>query len=88
MTVRELKHKNNTVYEERHNTINRVSMAREKGKGSREAKGTRKKEIRNGIKTRRNTNTYIHSVHGEGSGEEGIRVLRKKTENIESEGMK
>ncbi len=43
MTVRELKHKNNTVYEEPHNTINRVSMAREKGKGSREAKGTRKK---------------------------------------------
>ncbi len=28
------------------------------------------------MKTRRNT--YIHSVHGEGNGEEGIRVLRKK----------
>jgi hypothetical protein len=39
MTVRELNHKFNTVYEERYNTIN-VSMAREKGKGSREAKGT------------------------------------------------
>jgi hypothetical protein len=43
MTARELKHKNNTVYEYRHNTISRVSMAWEKGKGSREAKGTRKK---------------------------------------------
>ncbi len=54
-------------------------MAREKGKGSREAKGTRKKEIRNGIKTRKNTNTYIHSVHGGGNGEEGIGVWRKRT---------
>ncbi len=56
-------------------------MAREKVKGSREVKGTRgKKEIRNGIKTRRNT--YIHSVHGEGNGEEGIRVWRKKARKI------
>jgi hypothetical protein len=54
-------------------------MARERGKGSREAKGIgnnsngrqhrhrhTEKEIRNGIKTRKITNTYIHSVHGGG----------------------
>ena len=62
MTVKELNIKT-TCIEERHNTINRVSIARERVKGSREVKGTRgKKEIRNGIKTRKNT--YIHSVHG------------------------
>ena len=43
-------------------------------------KGTKEKEIRNEIKTGRNT--YIHSVHGEGKGEEGIRVMRKKAGKI------
>ncbi len=74
-------------------------MAREKGKGSREAKGTGnnsnrrqhrhcyiEKEIRNGIKTRKNTNTYTHSIHGEGSEEEGMRVLRKMTEKYRVRG--
>ena len=73
-------------------------MAREKGKGSGKAKGTGnnsnrrqhrhcyiEKGIRNGIKTRKTTNTYIHSVHGEGNGDEGIRVLRKKAGKIQSQ---
>jgi hypothetical protein len=43
MSIKELKHKT-TCIEERHNTINRVSIAWERVKGSREAKGTREKK--------------------------------------------
>ncbi len=74
-------------------------MARERGKGSREAKGIGnnsnrrqhrhryiEKEIRNGIKTRKTTNTYIHSVHGGGREGEGLRVLRRMTEKYRVRG--
>ncbi len=74
-------------------------MAREKGKGSKEAKGTgnnRDKRqhrhcyiengIGNGIETRKTRNTYIHSVHGRGREGEGLGARRKMNENYRVRG--
>jgi hypothetical protein len=74
-------------------------MAREKGKGGREAKGTGnnsnrwqhrhcyiEKGIRNGIKARKTRNTYLHSVHGGGREGEGLRVMRRMTEKYRVRG--
>ena len=74
-------------------------MAREKGKGREKAKGTGnnsnrrqhrhcyiEKGIRNGIKTRKTRNTYIHSVHGGGREGEGLGAWRKMNEKYRVRG--